>query len=111
MHFTHGPLTRIRMPFYSEVMHTSSSSPINPETGSVYSRAELREAFEAVQHPDNWKLAIDAAIPEYMREVTREAVVFFAGCVPTFEPVNPKARKSFRRLRVRAVGYYAAVGA
>jgi len=85
--------------------------PINPETGTVYSRADLREAFEAVEDPSNWKMPIDAAIPAWAEDITREAVIFFAGCVPTFEEINPKARRSVRRLRVRAVGYYAAVGA
>jgi len=92
-------------------MHNPYNLPINPETGTIYSRAELREAFEAVEDPSNWKMPIDAAIPVYMRDVTEQAVIFFAGCTPTFEAINPKARRSVRRLRVRAVGYYAAVGA
>jgi len=93
-------------------MHNAMQTPtINPETGTIYSRAELREAFEAVQDATNWKLPINAAIPEYMRDVTEQAVIFFAGCRPVFTPVNPKARKAARRLNVQAVGYYAAVGA
>jgi hypothetical protein len=92
-------------------MHNPYNLPINPETGTIYSRAELREAFDAVQDETNWKLPIDAAIPAYMRDVTEEAVVFFAGCRPTFTAINPKARRSVRRLRVQAIGYYAAVGA
>ena len=88
-----------------------TTSTMNPETGTQYSRAELREAFEMVQHHENWKLPIDSAIPECMADQVREAVIFFAGCVPTFTAVNPKAKASFRRLRVRAIGYYAAVGA
>jgi hypothetical protein len=92
-------------------MNNPYNLPINPETGTIFSRAELREAFEMVEDPANWKNPIDAAIPAYMRDCVEEAVVFFAGCRPTFEAVNPKARRSMRRLRVRAVGYYAAVGA
>ncbi len=92
-------------------MSNSATKTIHPETGTVYSRAELREAFELVQDETNWKMPINAAIPEYMRDVVEEAVVFFAGCRPTFTVVNPAARKAQRRLNVKAIGYYAAVGA
>ena len=92
-------------------MTNATPQTINPETGTKYSRAELREAFEAVQNETNWKMPIDAAIPEYMEDVTREAVIFFAGCKPTFTVVNPKAKRSARRLNCKAVGYYVAVGA
>lgn len=97
---------------YAKNMNTPNNNlPINPETGTIYSRFDLKEAFEAVQDPSNWKMPIDAAIPAYMEDVTREAVIFFAGCRPTFTVVNPRARKSVRRLRCQAVGYYVAVGA
>jgi hypothetical protein len=89
----------------------NTNLPINPETGTIYFRAQLREAFDAVQDSSNWKNPIDAAIPAYMKDVTEQAVIFFAGCRPTFTAVNPKARKSLRRLRCQAVGYYVAVGA
>ena len=92
-------------------MHNPYNLPINPETGTIYSRADLHEAFEAVQDPANWKNPILAVIPEYMQDVTEEAVKFYAGCRPTFTPLNKRARRSLRRLRVEAVGYYAAVGA
>jgi len=91
-------------------MTNPNQLPIDPETGTIYSRADLHEAFEAVQDPANWKMPIDAAIPAYMRDVTEQAVIFFAGCKPTFTAIN-KGRRSLRRLRVQAVGYYAAVGA
>lgn len=91
-------------------MSNPNNLPINPETGTIFSRAELREAFEMVQDETNWKNPIDAAIPAYMRDAVEEAVVFFAGCRPTFTAIN-KGRRSLRRLRVQAVGYYAAVGA
>lgn len=90
---------------------SSQQKPINKETGTIYSRAELREAFEAVQDATNWKNPIDAAIPEWQRDVVEQAVIFFAGCRPVFTPVNPTAKKAVRRLNVKAVGYYAAVGA
>jgi len=92
-------------------MNNPHNLPINPETGTIFSRAELKEAFEMVQDPTNWKNPIDAAIPAYMKDAVEEAVIFYAGCRPTFEEVNKRARRSMRRLRVKAVGYYAAVGA
>lgn len=92
-------------------MNLCFPKPLNPETGTIYSRAELKEAFEAVEHPEHWKMPIDAAIPEHMRDVVEQAVIFYAGCRPTFTPINPKARKANRRLNVKAVGYYVAVGA
>jgi hypothetical protein len=91
-------------------MNNPYNLPINPETGTIYSRAELREAFEAVQDPANWKNPIDAVIPCYMQDATEQAVIFYAGCRPTFTAIN-KGRRSMRRLSVTAVGYYAAVGA
>lgn len=73
-----------------------------------YSRAELRKAFERVQDKTNWKNPIDVTLPYLKpseRSLIHAAVVFFAGCEPTFEVLNT------RQHRVRAVGYYAAVGA
>jgi hypothetical protein len=92
-------------------MNNPYNLPINPETVTIYSRAELREAFEMVEDPTNWKNPIDAAIPAYMHDAVEQAVIFYAGCHPTFTEVNPRARRSVRRLRVQAVGYYMAVGA
>lgn len=83
------------------------ATTINPETGTQYSKMELREAFEAVENPSNWKLAIDSMICREYRDITEEAVVFFAGCRPTFAEVEGHSGL----LRVKAIGYYAAVGA
>ena len=57
-----------------------------------------------VEDPSNWKMPINAAIPEYMRDAVEQAVIFFAGCRPVFTPVNPKARKANRRLNVKSRG-------
>jgi hypothetical protein len=79
----------------------------NPETGMNYSRAELKAAFELVENKENWKLPIDAVVPyESKLDQIREAVIFFAGCTPRFT-LSPS--KGF--VRVRAAGYYMAVGA
>lgn len=84
---------------------TTSPETMNPETGTRYSRAELKAAFERVQNAQNWKLPIDTVIPSKDKEVTEEAIIFFAGCRPYF------VRGIKGHLRVQAVGYYAAVGA
>jgi len=84
--------------------------------GRDVTRGELSEAFNLVVNKTNWKYPVDARViltPE-QRNLVTEAVIFFAGCVPTFEPQGP-VFESFNQLvceyRVRAVGYYNAVGA
>lgn len=78
---------------------------INQETGTKYSRQQLKDAFDKVCDKANWKLPIVGAIHESEIDVTREAVIFFAGCTPTFH------RFSNGTTVVQAIGYYAAVGA
>lgn len=84
-------------------------SQINTETGTKYSRAELKAAFELVENKENWKMPIVKALTlsNGQREVIEEAVVFFAGCRPTFTPIVNVPGKYL----VEAVGYYNAVGA
>jgi hypothetical protein len=68
-------------------------------------------AFDAVADKANWKNPIDAVVDAYTRELVREAVIFFAGCVPSFEPLTGTTTGGIGRYRVKAVGYYNAVGA
>lgn len=70
-----------------------------------YTREQLLEAFTKVENKSNWKLPIDAVIQEEDMVVTSEAIIYFAGCKPTFELINGG------RIRCKAVGYYEAVGA
>jgi hypothetical protein len=86
-------------------MDNATSKTINPETGTVYSRAELKAAFDKVCNSQNWKMPIDAVITEAERDVATQAVIFFAGCSPKFRGIGPA------KLRMTAVGYYKAVGA
>ena len=70
--------------------------------------AELRAAFDRVKDADNWKNPIDRVLSlesERAIAAVEEAVVFFAGCVADVEPLG---RDEYR---IRAVGYYVAVGA
>lgn len=86
-------------------MDNTTNKTINPETGTIYSLSELKAAFEKVQDATNWKNPICAAISVDDIDVVTEAVIFYAGCRPTFVPIN-KAR-----VRCEAAGYYLAVGA
>jgi hypothetical protein len=80
--------------------------------GRDITRGVLLAAFNRSAPTPNWKTAIDATLDlnDFEMAVTREAVVFFAGCVPTFTP-KVGATLPRCRYRVQAVGYYAAVGA
>lgn len=81
-------------------------------SGHRVTRAELRLAFDAVADFSNWKNPIDKIIDldGYTKELVKEAVTFFAGCVPTFEALTGSTTGGIAKYRVRAVGYYAAVG-
>lgn len=80
----------------------------------------LQKVFDLVQDKPNWKQSIDNCVLAHQAtdEEIIEAVVFFAGCVPTVTscqvPVHhPQGLVSFMAdaWHVKAVGYYAAVGA
>lgn len=66
----------------------------------------MREAFRLVQDRDNWKMPVDAVIPDTpgIRELVSDAVIFFAGCLPEIIPLPDG------KIRVTAIGYYNAVG-
>ena len=72
-------------------------------------QAELKAAFERVENKSNWKLPIDATIelenPIQDAILISDAVIHFAGCVPTIWHMEGN------KYRVVAIGYYAAVGA
>lgn len=79
---------------------------MSTDTGTPYSREQLLAAFNKVCDKSNWKMPIDATIEDNDCDIIREAVIFFAGCEPRFEPIH-----GTDRLRCKAVGYYEAVGA
>ena len=78
---------------------------LNPETGTRYSRDQLKAAFDMVANPENWKLEVRGTIPAPAWDVVREAVVFFTGSVPSYTV------REDGRLDVTALGYYAIIGA
>ena len=70
-----------------------------------YKRKALDEAFKLVQPPGHWKNPIDAIIPLRQREVVEASIIFFTGSVPHF------THHTKTQLRVRADGYFKAIGA
>lgn len=79
---------------------------MSTETGTPYTREQLLAAFNKVCDEVNWKMPIDATCESDDLDIITEAIIFFAGCRPTFEPIH-----GTELVRVRAVGYYEAVGA
>lgn len=78
---------------------------------TTYTLDELREAFDLVADKSNWKLPIDAAVPDMtlgLAKRIRVAVIWFTGSVPKFR-IAVKANGN--TWTVRADGYYKAVGA
>jgi hypothetical protein len=65
---------------------------------------ELKEAFDSVCNKENWKMPINAVIASDNEAVVRAAIIYYAGCEPTFDFCD-------NFLQVEAVGYYIAVGA
>jgi hypothetical protein len=72
-----------------------------------FTRAELKDAFDRVCDPANWKNPINVLLGNLeVREcdAIAAAVVFYAGCEASLVREGTKTR-------VTAAGYYAAVGA
>jgi len=67
-------------------------------------RAELKSYFEKVQNPHDWKLNIDSECDKRDVQHIHNAIVFFTGSVPYFEDASKD------KYRVRAAGYYIAMG-
>jgi hypothetical protein len=83
---------------------------INRETGSIYSRQQLLDAFNVVANKANWKYPIyGEMIPEKDRDITKEAIIFFTGSAPSFRQVSNHFAPGY--LIVTADGYYKTCGA
>lgn len=77
-------------------MTDSSGAPRQERT-----QDELREAFNLVADPADWKNPVDAVIPgDTDRSLIIDAVIHFTASVPVFETLPDG------RLRVAAAGYY-----
>lgn len=71
-----------------------------------YTIEQLQQAFTSVQNSEHWKNPISATINKGDQDLVHEAIVYFAGCNPRFEPIM-----GTELLTVKAAGYYVAVGA
>jgi hypothetical protein len=88
--------------------------------GAYYSDAkvaQLAKAFAKVTPAGNWKEAIDADIVATVDEIqtVKEAVTFYTGSIASVfvvDTLSPNAgMQTLLHVRVRAAGYYAAIGA
>lgn len=69
-----------------------------------FTRRQLNDAFNLVKDRKNWKYPVNALVPRDVdRNLIASAVIFYTGSVPTFT-------REGRKLRVRAAGYYNAIG-
>ena len=85
-----------------------NNTSVGTVMGRDVRRGQLLAAFKRVENADNWKAPIDARIvirSDFEMEMIREAVRFFTGSAATIECERPPV------YRVRAIGYYKAVGA
>lgn len=78
---------------------------MNTETGTPYSREQLKEAFDLVCNKDNWKYPIKSECRADQRDIVLQAVIFYTGGAPTFTPIG-----NTDRFKVEGPGYYAICG-
>jgi hypothetical protein len=106
------------------LQRTERGEMVTTCNGHRYSQAELRAAFSLVEDINNWKNPIDAWVHSSLWPVVKEAVIHFTGSVPTIPEIEMNGRiiplapvgdfTSFTftcRVRIKASGYYIAIGA
>jgi hypothetical protein len=113
------------------LQRTERGEMVTTCNGHRYSQAELRAAFSLVEDTDNWKNPIDAWIDASLWPIVREAVIHFTGSVPCIceiesaapgtngqrISIGPEFTPLIRtvalqgRIRIKAAGYYIAIGA
>ena len=69
-----------------------------------YTQEELRQAFDKIKTPGNWKESIRATIPAEDYDLASAAVAYFTG-----SNLEITANKN-NQYTVYAAGYYAAIG-
>ena len=75
--------------------------------GAPVYKSVLREYFDRVCNPDNWKMPINAIIPELNSAAIKmydAAIEFFTGSKAKFTIIDDK-------IMVKAEGYYNSIGA
>ena len=81
-------------------MTTTSAKHEASQPAETFSLPLMRAAFEDVQNKEDWRAPIAATCHAVNKELTRHAVIWFTGTVPTFEALDGCAL-----LVVRATGY------
>lgn len=90
-------------PDYREVRYDQGAIQKNLLSG--YKQEDLAAAFKAVQNSEHWKNPINAPVPQGIDiELLAYAIMFYTGSVARFSGPNNKRR-------VKADGYYKAIGA
>lgn len=78
-------------------------------------RSEVHALFGLVSNRANWKNPIDARVALSFEDadLLRQVVIFYTGSVPELEVLEPCAARTDGKTlyRVKAAGYYAAIGA
>jgi hypothetical protein len=102
-------------------MDNANDQIVAKVNGRDVTRGDLSAAFDRVKNNEHWKNRIDATIDVTTDDellMIREAIIFFTGSVPRFERLASLAQPGIigfsvigARVRVRAVGYFAAIGA
>lgn len=80
--------------------------------GKDITHGQMKEAFEMVCDPENWKNPIDARIENpgaHKREVIKDAIMYFTGTTAYFRRVLESSGKD--TFHITAKGYYIGIGA
>jgi hypothetical protein len=91
----------------NDLIEDSMKQVVSMVQGRPVTRGQLSKAFDLVKNDEHWKNPIDKTLLMMTCEeeaMIYEAVLFFAGCRPTFK-FNEDGS-----VRVRAQGYYLSVG-
>lgn len=95
-----------------------NAQPIADINGKLFNKIDLSAAFDLVRNKANWKNPIDCELQLTGEQIAliRDAVIYFAGCEPTFRAVGTVVQfdnggNAVLTYRVQAKGYYNAVGA
>lgn len=77
------------------------SAAYDPKRATGYRMEQLAAAFDRVRDSRDWKAPIQTVIPAEERPVVEQAVLWFTGSAPVFEPADGGTD----RLLVKASGY------
>ena len=96
----------LKKPLMQVTLDDMNAMVVGEVMGQPVTRGELEAAFNRVANTNNWKdpIAKIVTLDERGIALTREAVIFFTGSVPTFTRIGGE-------YMVQAAGYYLTIGA